>query len=381
MPRGPNPFRPGFGVSPRVLAGRDDLLAEFETALDEGPGSPLRSVLVSGARGMGKTVILNELEDLARIRGWLVVRLPESGGLIEQLESTTLPLLLAEHDSVRAVRRRVTGGGVGGVASVTTSAVERYPARESAETMLVRLLDVLAEHRTGVLLTLDEVQAVDRDSLAGFASIYQHLIRDEREIAFAAAGLPVGVDQLLQHRGATFLRRAERIHLPALTRAEVMDAARRTVREGGGRITDEALTALADVVHGYPYLLQLAGHGAWRAAGEREVVGGQDVLSTVPVVAERMGRLVHSPALRDLPQSQRRYLAAMAQDDGPSATGELATRLGVNMQHQNVYRTRLIERELITPAGHGFVDFALPYLREHLRTEASRGEARDASHP
>ena len=80
-----------------------------------------------------------------------------------------------------------------------------------------------------------------------------------------------------------------------------------------------------------------------------------------------MGRLIYAPALRDLPQKQREYLRAMARDDGPSATSDLATRMGVNMQHQNVYRTRLIERELITQAGHGFVDFALPYLREHLR--------------
>ena len=370
MARRPNPFRPGFGVSPRVLAGRDDLLAEFEIALDEGPGSPLRSILVSGARGMGKTVILNELEEIARARSWLVIRLAESRGLIEELEATTLPMLLAEHDSVRAVRRRVTGGGVAGVGSLTTSAQDRYPVRESAETMLSRLLDVLAEHETGVLLTLDEVQAVDRDALADVAAIYQHLIRDEREIAFAAAGLPIGVDQLLQHRGATFLRRAERVHLPALTRVEVMQAARRTVEEGGKRIGSDALTALADVVHGYPYLLQLAGHGAWRAAGEREELTEADVTATVPVVAERMGRLVHAPAVRDFSQSQRSYLAAMAQDDGPSATSDIAVRLGVNMQHQNVYRTRLIERELIAPAGHGLVDFALPYLREHLRSVA-----------
>ena len=140
---GPNPFRPGFGVSPRVLAGRDELVEEFDTALDEGPGSPLRSVLVSGARGMGKTVILNELEEVARGRGWLVVRLPETGDLLEELAATLLPRLLAEHDSERAVHRRVTGGGVAGLGSVTTTAKERYPVRESAGTLLERLLDVL----------------------------------------------------------------------------------------------------------------------------------------------------------------------------------------------------------------------------------------------
>lgn len=367
MASGPNPFRPGFGVSPRVLAGRGELLEEFGIALEEGPGSPFRSTLVSGARGMGKTVVLNELEELARVRGWLVVRLPESTGLVDELRDTTLPRLLEEHDPSRAVRRKVTGGGVAGVGSVTTTAEERYPVRESAGTLLSRLLDVLAAHGTGLMFSLDEVQAVDRDALADFASVYQHLVRDEREVAFASAGLPVGVDQLLQHRGTTFLRRAERVHLPALSDAEVVGAARRTVQEGGRRIADEALGALAEAVHGYPYLLQLVGHGAWRAAGARAEISAVDVRSTVPTVIERMGRLIHGPALRDLPQGQRNYLAAMAADDGPSSTGELASRLGISMQYQNVYRTRLIGRELIRSAGHGLVDFTLPYLREHLR--------------
>ena len=77
MVSGANPFRPSFGVSPRVLAGREDLLSDFDVALDEGPGSQLRSLLVSGARGMGKTVVLNELEDIARTRGSSGARLCE----------------------------------------------------------------------------------------------------------------------------------------------------------------------------------------------------------------------------------------------------------------------------------------------------------------
>lgn len=361
-----NPFRPGFGVSPRVLAGRDDLLGEFDTALDEGPGSPLRSVLVSGARGMGKTVVLNELEDAARTRGWLVIRLPESGGLVEELQETTLPRLLTEYDGERAVRRRVTGGRIPGVGSVSFDAEERYPVRESAATLLARLLDVLAGHETGVLFTLDELQSVDRESVAQFASLYQHLLRDERDVAFVAAGLPVGVDHLLQHRGTTFLRRAERIHLPILSTEQVVEAVRLTVEGAGGSIGEDGLTALAEVVHGYPYLLQLAGYRAWREAGGAQITAAH-ARATLPVVSERMGRLIHGPALRDLPPSQRSYLAAMAEDDGVSSTGEVARRLGVTAQHANVFRTRLIERELIAPAGHGKVVFLLPYLRDHLR--------------
>lgn len=364
----PNPFRPGFGVSPRVLAGRDQLLEEFDTALDEGPGSPLRSVLVSGARGMGKTVILNELEEAARVRGWLVVRLPETGDLVEELAATTLPRLLAEHDSERAVSRRVTSAGIAGIGTVGTTAKERYAVRETAATLLERLLDVLAGHGTGLLFTLDELQAVDRESVAAFAGLYQHLIRDERDVALAAAGLPVGVDHLLQHRGTTFLRRAERVHLGALSTEEVIDAGRRTVEDAGGSISQPGLGALAEVVHGYPYLLQLAGYRAWRdAAGEP--ITQRHVRATLPIVSERMGRLVHEPALRELPPSQRSYLEAMAQDDGPSSTGEVAARLGLSAQHANVFRTRLIGRELIVAAGYGLVDYSLPYLRDHLRRQ------------
>ncbi|MGO0577649.1 ATP-binding protein [Ornithinimicrobium panacihumi] len=363
-----NPFRPSFGVTPRVLAGRDDVIDDFDIALDEGPGSPMRTILVSGARGMGKTVVLNELEDRARGRGWLVLRLPEGGRLVSELEGVILPSLLAEHDP-EAVRRRLTGGSVGGLGSVSTETVERFPVTESLASMLARLAGIAGGHGTGLLLTLDEVQAAPAEDLAHLASAYQHLVRDEHEVALVAAGLPVGVNALLEQRGTTFLRRAERIHLRALTDAEVAEAAVETVREAKRVISPEATERLVQIAHGYPYLLQLVGYHAWRAAGDDEVITLADVEQTVPTVVERMGRLVHAPALLKVPEGQLAYLRAMAQDDGPSSTGEIAQRLGVTKGHQNMQRTRLLERELITPTGHGYVDYALPYLREHIRRQ------------
>ena len=365
-----NPFRPSFGVSPRVLAGRGGLIDDFDVALDEGPGSPMRSMLVSGARGIGKTVVLGELEDRAASRGWLVLRLPEGPRLVTELEETVLPSLLSEHDP-EAVRRRLTGGGIGPLGSVSTEVTERFPVTESLTRMLARLAGIVGGHGTGLLLTLDEVQAAPPDDLARLASAYQHLVRDDEEVALAAAGLPVGIDALLEQPGTTFLRRAERIHLEPLSPDQVAQAAVETVREVGRVISQEAVEELVRIAHGYPYLLQLVGYHAWRAAGDDEVITMADVSTTLPVVGERMGRLVHAPALRGVPPGQRAYLQAMAQDDGPSSTGQIAERLGVTKGNQNMQRTRLIERELIVPAGHGLVDFALPYLREHLRAPSS----------
>ncbi len=79
-----NPFTPAFGTSPPVLAGRDDILADWDNALETGPHHPDYTLLLLGMRGAGKTAMLNALEELARNQGWITIsrgcRLPGTAG-------------------------------------------------------------------------------------------------------------------------------------------------------------------------------------------------------------------------------------------------------------------------------------------------------------
>ena len=84
-----------------------------------------------------------------------------------------------------------------------------------------------------------------------------------------------------------------------------------------------------------------------------------------------MGALVHEPSLADTSHIDRTFLVAMAHDDGPSRVGDIARRLGVDSNYAGQYRLRLIQAELVHPAGFGRVDFSLPYLREYLRDHAT----------
>ena len=68
-----SPFRPSFGVTPPLVAGRDAIISEIADALESGPGAAGRAMLFTGNRGIGKTVMLNEAEAEARTRGWVVV--------------------------------------------------------------------------------------------------------------------------------------------------------------------------------------------------------------------------------------------------------------------------------------------------------------------
>ena len=103
-----NPFKPTFGASPPLLVGRDELLQDFSEALEAGPGAPARATIYTGARGTGKTVMLNAAQEEARTRGWLVVAETATPGLLERLTTEHLPRLLAQQDP-KAKQRTLSG--------------------------------------------------------------------------------------------------------------------------------------------------------------------------------------------------------------------------------------------------------------------------------
>lgn len=362
-----NPFSPTFGRSPAVLVGRDAILSGIEAGFDDGSGSPVRTVLFTGARGMGKTVMLNEYEELARVRGWLVISEGASVGLLERLTRDHLPRLLSEASGdspSRLTSAGVTLPVVGGGASVAWQ--ERYPAESTLRAQITRLTDVLREHETGLVITVDEIQSADREELRKLGEVLQHARREERDLAFAGAGLNAAVDQLLNDDVVTFLRRAERYDLGCVPLDDVRDGLARTIATGGRTIGAQALEAATVATAGYPFLIQLVGYRVWAQRPDAVDISAGDVDSGVTEATQRLGTQVHQPALAALSARDREYLQAMAVDDGPSSTGEVAQRLGVSAQHAGVYRSRLVAQGIIEPAGWGRVRFTLPYLRDHL---------------
>jgi hypothetical protein len=123
---------------------------------------------------------------------------------------------------------------------------------------------------------------------------------------------------------------------------------------------------MVDAVDGYPFMLQLVGSRVWRMHPERTEITIDDAREGVESARDRLGTLVHEPALSAASEIDRSFLLAMAQDSGPVRMADIAERLGVTANYASQYRRRLLAAELIEPVGTGRVDFALPYLREYL---------------
>jgi hypothetical protein len=198
----------------------------------------------------------------------------------------------------------------------------------------------------------------------------QHAFRERRNVAFAGAGLPAEVNALLAGRGTTFLRRADRRKLGRINREDVARALEIPVEQAGRHISAAALEVAVEGTGGYPFMIQLVGLHAWRAARGSDDIEEPHAVRGVERARTKVGDLVHASAMADLSERDREFLRAMALDDGPSRMRDIAQRMGRDDNYVSQYRLRLIDAEMIAEAGHGLVAFTLPGLRDYLRRDA-----------
>ncbi|WP_206447929.1 AAA family ATPase [Agrococcus sp. KRD186] len=361
-----NPFKPSFGKTPPLLAGRDPLVSQFGEMFRSGEWTPARMSILQGLRGIGKTVLLNAIEDAAHENGWLVLSETAHTGLVERLTATALPRLLREHDP-QSQRRDVTAGGIAAVGSLTTQISERHLPSQDLRDQLTLLCELAADLGIGVLLTLDELHAHALPEITPITVALQHLQREDRDIAFVGAGLPDNINGVLQDKGTTFLRRATRIDLDSLTIDESRAALHDPIVVAGRSIDSDALEYAALASRGYPFLVQAIGSAAWSATPRTDSITMADVEQASRRAHRTMGQHVHAPSMKSLSATDRTYLAAMANDAGPSRTNAIAKRMGVSIGYASVYRQRLLDAGLIEAPERGVVRFALPYLRDYLR--------------
>ncbi len=352
-----NPFVPSFGAPPPLLVGRQEQLDDFEDALAEGPGSPGYATLYTGGRGVGKTVMLNAAEDIARQAGCRVISETASPGFVKRLIEHHLPALLPTR------RRKISKGNVASVGGL-----EFEQSRQAPPNLRSLIEQVTVDQ--ALLISIDEINNEVIAEFRQFATTFQHAVRERRKLAFVGAGLPTAVDHVLNDSVLTFLRRADRQTLGPVVDIDAVAAAFvSVVREAGRTISPANATLAAHVTGGYPFMIQLVGYHAWKQHSDAPAITAEDVTAGAVAAQRRIGRLVLEPALHDLSPVDRKFLLRMAPDGGPSKMSDIRQRMGpgVDANYASQYRLRLIAAGLISSAGHGRVDFTLPHLREWLR--------------
>ena len=352
-----NPFRPTAGAEPPVLIGRDKVLRDFSNGLREGVGAPARLMRITGPRGSGKTVLLTELGDMARARGWRVVDVTSSEHLVQDIM----------HELEEPARKDVEIEASIGIikAQATVPGAARAITLRDA---LTHHAGALTKRNAGLLVTIDEIQDAREEEVREIATSVQHLIRERMNIAFVFAGITTGVMDLINGKALTFLRRAKSEELQAIPLDEVTLALRASIERSGMSIAEDALQTAAAVTEGYAFLIQLVGYHVWTQAYEHAATSKEitleDAQRGIEDALEEFNDTVLETAIAGLPLRAVEYLLAMSKDSSVSSTARIAERLQTAPTSLTSYRRLLIKRQVIEPTARGFVAFSIPYMRE-----------------
>ena len=250
-----NPYRPGAGVAPPVLAGRSSMLDIAEERLDvlAAGGMPPQDLLLYGPRGNGKTTLLIELDRRARERGLRVEDLP--------VDALTARERLVRHLQERAGRRRdrLTGVQVAGVGATADRAA---PSEEIGE--LFRAWIGTDEIRP-LVIVMDEIHALSPEAARPFFDAVQTAKNGSPPFLLLAAGTPDAPRRVRE--AATYNERGFRkVRVGRLLRPDTITALAEPARMSGCPMSAEAAALLAEEAQDYPYFIQLLGSAAWCAA-------------------------------------------------------------------------------------------------------------------
>lgn len=381
-----NPFAPGAGAPPPELVGRDGILQQTKVLLGRvREKKPEKSFFLIGLRGVGKTVLLNEMARFAQAEGYRVIHVEAheekslAGLLVPSLRRLLFDLDRMASAGDKAKRAMKVLKGFVSAVKVSVGEVElgldidaERGVADSGDLetdlpeLLVSVAEAAEERRTVVALLIDEVQYLGRQELSALIMSMHKMQQRQLPLVLMGAGLPI--IPALAGQSKSY---AERLFsfptLGPLSPEDARKALRDPVRAAGADIEERALTEIVRLTQGYPYFLQEWGYQAWNHALTSPVTFA-DVQSATAEVVRRLDESFFRVRFDRLTPREKEYLRAMAHlGPGPHPTGLIAQALGAKVTSLGPLRASLIKKGMIYSPAHGLMAFTVPLFDQFMR--------------
>ncbi len=381
-----NPFAPGAGSPPPELVGRDPILAQARVLLGRvKQRKSEKSILLTGLRGVGKTVLLNEIERIAKSEEYRTIQIEAHedkplGPLIAPYLRTVLYELnrvAGAGDKVKrglAVLRSFIGALKVEVGDVTFG-LDIDPEKGAADSgdleidlpnLFVAIAEAAEERKSAVAVLIDEMQYFNRKELGALIMAMHKVQQRQLPLVLLGAGLPI-----LPGLAGESKSYAERLFsfpdIGALSEEDAAKALREPAHAAGVVFEAPALADVFRLTKGYPYFLQEWGYQSWNLATASPI--------TLPIVQNATAKVI--PRLDQnffrvrfdrLTPSEKNFLRAIAElGAGPQRTGDIADTVGVKISSLGPVRAKLIRKGMIYSPAHGDIAFTVPLFDEFMR--------------
>lgn len=381
-----NPYAPGAGTRPPALTGRDELRNAIQIGLARiRNGKSSRSVLMLGLRGVGKTVLLDQILMDAETQGIQTIRIeaPEQRSLPAMLAPALRGALLrlsrsakAKDMGLRALKALV---GFAKSLKVTYQDIEvgfdTEPEIGLADngdlaTDLTALLEATGEAAkqdgTALVMFIDELQYVKEDELAALITALHRCAQRQLPITLVGAGLP----QLRGKMGEA-KSYAERLfefaEIGPLNEEATYEALQKPALEEKVTFNQDALHKIYQETKGYPYFIQEWGKHSWDVADQSPITI-EDVSTASKETIAALDESFFRVRFDRLTPVEKEYMRAMAElGQGPHRSGDIASKIRKGVTQLAPIRSALITKGMIYSPSHGETAFTVPLFDEFMR--------------
>jgi hypothetical protein len=381
-----NPYAPGAGTPPPELAGRSELISDATVALRRcQSGRPTQSPILVGLRGVGKTVLLVKLAEIASTEGFHVIS-------VEAHEGKTLPELLAPglrkillalsatesakelgrrglrvfRSFLSSVKFKLNDVEMGLSISPEVGTADSGDLESDLPDLFLAIGQAAKAARKPVVIFIDELQYLSEGEFSALIMAVHKLNQSSLPVIVVGAGLP----QILGLAG-TSKSYAERLfrfpEIGALGDTDARDALVNPAQQEGVKFESSAVHQILDVTQRYPYFLQQWAHEAWNVATD-DVIRARDVAAAHNNAIAVLDESFFKVRFDRCTPSEKKYMRALADfGSGSHRSGDIATLLKVKTTSVAPTRSNLIKKGMIYSPSHGDTAFTVPLFDQYMK--------------
>lgn len=381
-----NPYAPGAGSPPPELAGRQDVITNAEIALKRlALGKPTRSPILVGLRGVGKTVLLVKIKNIAEKEGLKTIYVEAHEGkplvelLLPGLRQTLFSISAIENakDKVRrglrvmksflnGIRFSMDEIDIGMTIDPEAGTADSGDLESDLPELFTAIGDAAVASRIAVAIFIDEMQYLNQKEFSSLIMSIHRVTQNGLPIILIGAGLP----QILALAGDS-KSYAERLFeyppIGALSEADAKAAIVNPAKSEGVRIEDGAVNQILSVTKRYPYFLQQWSYEAWNIA-KNSVILSSDVINAHNNAISTLDESFFKVRFERCTPSEKKYMRALAElGSGAFRSGDIADLLDVKTTSVAPTRAKLIKKGMIYSPAHGDTEFTVPLFDEYMK--------------
>ncbi|BBB90710.1 MAG TPA: ATP-binding protein [Methylomusa anaerophila] len=383
----PNPYTPGAGLVPSYLAGRDDTISEArEVIVSVAHGFPTRSIVYYGLRGVGKTVLLNRIEEIAEENLVLYEHIEVSERssfkisisfhiqkLIRQLSTKKQAKFYLDKALSILKAFQITYSPEGEVslglkdnidAAVGVSDTGNF--QNDLTELFVSLGTLAQKNDNAVCLFIDEIQYLKDDEFEALIAAIHRVNQKGLPVTLFSAGLPK-VAKIAGDIKSYAERLVSFISIDSLEPEAAKLALTEPAKKLGVTYTDEAIDKIITITDGYPYFLQEYGKQVWAFIKDNKI-DITSVEAAYPIFEKSLDDSFFKVRYDRATPKEKEVMIAMAECGAlPCTMAQIASRMQTSVQSISPVRGQLIYKGFIYSARYGEVDFTVPQFKQYLK--------------